>query len=149
MIDALPHTIVIHHSAYLPDMDRLPSFEEVQLYHTKSKRWREIAYNLWVARDGELRMGRYLGDNPAANSGYNGGTIAICAPGWNGHEDKTLWWNDDQERVLRRAVKALRDLFFVRVENVVGHNTYAERVGASPTACPGMSDEELRRILWL
>lgn len=54
--------------------------KEIDLWH-RQRGWREIGYHYFIKTDGTLETGRSLESTPAAQSGHNAGTIAICLNG--------------------------------------------------------------------
>lgn len=55
--------------------------ETVHHWHTVDNGWSAIGYHFFITSDGVIQYGRDLELTPAAQSGYNTGTIAICANG--------------------------------------------------------------------
>lgn len=47
----------------------------------KANGWSDVGYHLFIRKDGTLEPGRSLELTPAAQSGHNTGTIAICCHG--------------------------------------------------------------------
>lgn len=46
-----------------------------------SKPWADVGYHFFIRKDGKIQYGRSLEKTPAAQSGHNKGTIAICCHG--------------------------------------------------------------------
>ena len=147
MIAQVPRRLVVHHSA------GLQGFDAIQREHLK--KYDEIAYHLVLERDGIRRWGRPLGVQPAANSGANRDTLAVCVVGDNtdielpdfGFDPRfgPKAWTREQCAELRAVVIALR-LLYPSIEDVVGHSQHATEHGKA-TECPGISAEELRRLV--
>ncbi len=78
--------VVVHCS----DTD-LPEHDNVKIirkWHTDSEEdggngWDDIGYHIVITKDGEVRSGRDINEIPAAQAGYNTGSIAICLTGRN------------------------------------------------------------------
>jgi len=49
----------------------------------KGRGWSDVGYHIFVRKSGQVEMGRSLERTPAAQSGHNTGTIAICLHGLN------------------------------------------------------------------
>ena len=129
----MPYRIVIHHSA------GMAGFRAIRKHHIEGNGWDEIGYNIVINRDGEVKLGRPIGVQPAANSGKNKKTIAICLIGDNTQDGHR--WTGTQEYALTDVVVGLR-LIFGHIE-VVGHAEHKP----GHTQCPGISAEALALIV--
>lgn len=54
---------------------------DVYRWHVYDNKWSDIGYHYFIKSDGTLELGRDLEKTPAAQSGHNSGTIAICLNG--------------------------------------------------------------------
>lgn len=50
-------------------------------WHVNGNGWSDVGYHLYIQKDGTIEDGRSLESTPAAQSGYNTDTIAICCGG--------------------------------------------------------------------
>jgi N-acetylmuramoyl-L-alanine amidase len=85
MPERFVNTVFLHCSA-----SNSPFHDHVQVirrWHTE-KGWSDIGYHYFIRSDGTIQSGRDLEKVPAAQKGYNRGSIAICLHGLN-EEDFT------------------------------------------------------------
>ena len=116
--------VVIHCSATPPSMDI--GAKEIRKWHVEDNGWRDIGYHLVIRRNGIAEGGRPLHVTPAAQRGYNKGSIAICLVGGvdqdNSPEDNfTL----EQFEMLRTELLWLRDEY--DIVSIVGHSDLANK----------------------
>lgn len=84
--------VFIHCSA--SDNPEHDNVETVRKWHTSpsptdsSKPWQDIGYHYYINKNGDIEAGRSLEKNPAAQAGYNTGTIAICCGGLKDFTEK-------------------------------------------------------------
>jgi len=71
--------IFIHCSA--TDSASHDNIETIRKWHTVDNGWSDIGYHYFIDKNGILHAGRPLNKTPAAQSGHNTGTIAICLSG--------------------------------------------------------------------
>lgn len=77
------HTVFIHCSASdNPDHDDIKVIKQWHL----ERGWSDVGYHYFIKKDGTLQLGRDLEKTPAAQKGYNTGTIAICLHGLEENE---------------------------------------------------------------
>lgn len=91
-------TVFLHCSASSrTDVDA----QMVHSWHT-GRGWSCIGYHYLIKTDGLVQAGRTLERTPAAQAGYNKGSIAICLNGLKEHD-----FSDAQFRSLRRLVEEI------------------------------------------
>jgi N-acetyl-anhydromuramyl-L-alanine amidase AmpD len=74
----LVDTVFLHCSA--SDAPEHDSVDVMTQWH-KKRGFSEIGYHFFIKKDGVIQKGRNLEKDPAAQEGYNKGTIAICLHG--------------------------------------------------------------------
>ena len=97
------NTVFLHCSA-----SNSPFHDHVQVirrWHTE-KGWSDIGYHYFIRTDGTIQSGRDLEKVPAAQKGYNRGSIVICLHGLN-EEDFT----EDQYKALILLCKQINDAY--------------------------------------
>ncbi|MCH9780292.1 MAG: N-acetylmuramoyl-L-alanine amidase [Alphaproteobacteria bacterium] len=73
------HLVVVHCS----DSDR-PSSDNIatiRSWHVDGRGWQDIGYHFVITQDGTVHLGRSIDKIPAAQRGFNSGSIAICLTG--------------------------------------------------------------------
>lgn len=78
------HTVFIHCSA--SDEPEHDDVSVIRRWHTEpvaqgGRGWADVGYHLFIRKDGTVQPGRPLERTPAAQQGFNQGTIAICLHG--------------------------------------------------------------------
>lgn len=71
-------TVFIHCSA--SDNPNDDNAETMELWH-KARGFAEIGYHFFIHKDGTIQVGRDVEKIPAAQKGYNTGSLAICCHG--------------------------------------------------------------------
>lgn len=72
------YTVFLHCSASdNPDHDDVSVIKQWHL----DRGWSDVGYHYFIKKDGTLQIGRDLERTPAAQKGYNTGSIAICLHG--------------------------------------------------------------------
>jgi N-acetylmuramoyl-L-alanine amidase len=127
-------TIVLHHSASPRDTT---SADEIREWH-RTKGWDDIGYHYVVEGDGSLKMGRSIDMQPAAQSGHNAGTIAICVVGDNTKDGEG--WTDSQRITAHSLIVMLRNVLGWRIP-IAGHRDLGT------TECPGVDVREVFKDL--
>jgi N-acetylmuramoyl-L-alanine amidase len=74
----LVYSVYIHCSA--SDNPEHDSVEVINRWHLE-RGWTGIGYHYFIRKDGKIENGRNLEKTPAAQKGYNTGSIAICLHG--------------------------------------------------------------------
>lgn len=109
--------------------------DEIRLWHTRDRGWKDIGYHYIINRNGHVMAGRPLDTVGAHVQGHNTGTIGICLIGGHGGNEGDKF--DDHFTAEQRAavLKLNADLKvrFPAIMRVSGHNMYA------PKACPCFS----------
>lgn len=75
------HTVFLHHSA--TDNPEHDDVEWIRNIHVYQNGWNDIGYSYYINKKGEVFNGRHLEVIPAAQKGFNTGSIAICCGGLN------------------------------------------------------------------
>ena len=73
------HVVFIHCSA--SDNPEHDDVSVMRKWHTEQRGWDDVGYHYFIKKDGTLQPGRDLEKTPAAQKGYNTGSIAICLHG--------------------------------------------------------------------
>jgi N-acetylmuramoyl-L-alanine amidase len=100
----------------------------------KDRGWSDVGYHLFIRKDGTIEPGRSLEMTPAAQSGHNTGTIAICLHGLA--VDK---FTDAQFTALRRLCGEINDTYADEV-------TFHGHCEVAAKACPVF---DYRKVLGL
>ena len=152
MPDRFVNTVFLHCSA-----SNSPFHDHVQVirqWHTE-KGWNDIGYHYFIRTDGTIQIGRNLENIPAAQKGYNQGSIAICLHGLN-EEDFTeeqfdalillcgqinvLYNRKISFRGHREVSSKLCPVFdYKRVLNLNEHGKYDEGANFSPLSTKSSS----------
>lgn len=111
----------------------------IEQWHLERK-FKEIGYHFYIDKGGNIYEGRSLNTNPAAQSGHNANTIAICCGGLK---------NFTIEQ--KRALVAL----CLYLEHVIKGLTFHGHCEVSNKACPvypykewlGLSDKGIMRLI--
>lgn len=90
----------------------------------RERGWSGVGYHLFIRKDGTLEHGRSLEKTPAAQSGHNKGTIAICL-----HGLKKERFTSEQFKTLRQLCKEI-DFAYGGDITFHGHKEVARK------ACP-------------
>lgn len=127
--------IIVHHSA----TPRSASYEQLERGHI-ARGFEGIGYHLLVMGDGTLRQGRELERIGAHALGANEDSIGICVVGDNTRPEHA--WTPAQCQTLRTVLQTLQDALGGTI-SVHPH----QGQGYTATACPGLSEPELARLL--
>ena len=106
--------------------------DEIRIWHTRDRGWRDIGYHFVVAPDGSIAEGRKMNVIGAGVEGRNRGVIHICmvplrdVTKISQFED---WYSPAQFKAVRKLIGEIRAKTDVR--EVTGHNQYANKL------CPG------------
>lgn len=77
--DRLVTKVFLHHSATdNPEHDTINFIRDV---HVKQNGWKDVGYHYFIDKNGVTFFGRPLEQIPAAQRGFNTGSIAICLSG--------------------------------------------------------------------
>lgn len=113
--------IVIHCSATPPTMDI--GAKEIRQWHVDGNGWADIGYHMVIRRNGVLEYGRHLGRSPAAQAGFNRGTIAICLVGGVDRNNKPVNnFTSAQTDMLKNEINLLRGEH--DIVSIVGHRDF-------------------------
>jgi len=101
-----------------------------------------IGYHYLVKEDGTLEKGRWADNIGAHAKGKNNGSIGIA---YSGGLDSNLDVVEDglstkQRETLVTTLKTLKDLYNVKISNIVGH----KEIKGVHKACPCMDMDKLR-----
>ena len=97
------HTTYLHHTA-----SRSPEHDTIEwLYnlHVLQNGWSDVAYHYLIDYDGNILKGRSLETQPAAQAGFNKGSIAICVAGIGDS------FNDAQLEALKLLCKTINKAY--------------------------------------
>lgn len=119
--------VVIHHSA----SPRHTTTAQIRHWHTRDNGWQDIGYHYVIEQDGRIHCGRPIDHIPAAQRGFNTGSVAICITGDNTRDEYK--WNLLQKQSLRDLISCLRKLL-PNPFTIFGHR---DLPGAA-TLCPGL-----------
>ena len=106
--------------------------DEIRIWHTRDRGWRDIGYHFVVAPDGSIAEGRKMNVIGAGVAGRNRGVIHICmvplrdVTKISQFED---WYSPAQFKAVRKLIGEIR--LKTDVREVTGHNQYANKL------CPG------------
>ena len=131
-----PVTEVVLHTAAIrypkAFLEEYPSVlemrDEIKLWHTRDRNWRDIGYHYVVAPDGTIARGRPVEEIGAHVKGHNRGTIGICMINSRPHAGITRfedYFTEAQRRSVKKLIKS------IGVTKITGHNQYANK------ECPG------------
>lgn len=99
--------VFLHHSATdHPHHDNLTFIYNI---HVKQNGWRDVGYHYFIDKAGMLLIGRPLEQQPAAQKGFNKGTIAICL---SGKERFTQQQQDTLTRLCRKISQEIAGVTF-------------------------------------
>lgn len=117
----IPTKIVVHHTAH-----KTWTFDDVKKYHVEVNGWKDIGYNYFVEKTGEVKVGRGL-EQGAHVKGYNDTTLGYGFAG-NFEEEyptKAQYLGAANHMALLMAAYGLKE------QDVIGHKDLAA------TLCPG------------
>lgn len=143
-------TIVIHclavRSNWLADRSVAEKMQEVRIWHTRDRGWRDVGYAVLIDRDGQVAWGRdldgdgdFIEETGAHARGLNTKGIGIALVGGFGSNENDEFgqnYTAEQELALRdmiENIKARVDLAGGKITRVIGHNEVAAK------ACPGFN----------
>lgn len=109
--------IFLHCTAY-PHQDLIGHLliEAINRWHV-ARNFREIGYHYVIDKNGQLLNGRSLESNPAAQSGHNSQTIAVCLDGLYFNQ-----FNKDQFDTLEKLAKEIDESY----DNKVTYHGHCE-----------------------
>lgn len=90
----------------------------------KERGWSGIGYHVFIKKNGEMQLGRDWNATPAAQSGYNTGTLAICLHGLLNEK-----FTDSQFNSLRALTKSLNG-------GLGGHVRFRGHCEVAAKSCP-------------
>lgn len=128
--------IIVHCTATRPDWwqgkTTAEKVDEVKLWHTRDRGWKDIGYHYLIDRDGTVAKGRPVEQVGAHCKGHNTGTIGVALFGGHGSSERDKFsdhYTVEQNRALRELLADLSDTYGIK--KITGHNFYAAK------ACPG------------
>lgn len=74
-------TLYVHHDAGQLMSDPPPTIRQIQRTHQDVQEWRDIAYQEWIAYNGDVFEGRGFGVTDGATAGQSGHSLSICLQG--------------------------------------------------------------------
>ncbi len=63
------------------DYSHHDNIETIRKWHVEERGWSDVGYHYFIRNDGTIENGRPIDKIPAAQSGHNTGSIAICLSG--------------------------------------------------------------------
>lgn len=131
-----PTAIIIHHS--LTADGPTVSWQAIRDYHINVNGWKEVGYQYGLELVGfhyEILKGRMDDEEGAHCLGFNNDSIGICVIG---NYDRTPP-GASQLALLKKLVNSLRNIYGIKLENVLGHwETYGRRGKPIEKSCPGI-----------
>lgn len=128
--------IIVHCAATQPQwMEKnsaVDQMKEIDKWH-RDRGFRMIGYHYYIARSGEVVVGRQLGTTGAHAKGHNQ-TIGICLAGGFGSDADDLATDHFTAVQLASAydlIRKLQEQYHIANDKVIGHNR------VSTKACPG------------
>ncbi|UNC93602.1 peptidoglycan recognition protein family protein [Candidatus Contubernalis alkaliaceticus] len=100
---------------------------DVHIYHRDTNGWYGIGYNYWIAKNGQIYLGRGLNCGAHAGANWNSRTLGI---GYQGHFEQESMTDAQVKSGALLNAKFLRDNK-LNLSDIIGHND------VSATACPG------------
>ena len=73
------NTVFLHCSA--SDNPKHDDISVIRKWHVEERGWSDVGYHYFITKEGEVQEGRDLEKIPAAQKGFNKGSIAICLHG--------------------------------------------------------------------
>lgn len=90
----------------------------IRKWHTQERGWTDVGYHFFITKSGQRQLGRPIDKVPAAQKGFNIGSVATCI---SGKSDFT----QAQFAELRKLDKELRTKY--GVNKSIGHNRVDNR----------------------
>ncbi len=114
--------LIQHHMAH-----STATVYDVHRWHRDDNGWYGIGYNYWIAKNGEVYLGRGLNCGAHAGANWNYRTLGI---GYQGHFEQESMTDAQVKSGALVNAKFLRDNN-LNLSDIIGHND------VSATACPG------------
>lgn len=128
--------IIVHCAATQPDWmqdnSAVEQMNTIDKWH-RDRGFKKIGYHFYIARSGEVVVGRNLGEMGAHSKGHNQ-TIGICLAGGFGSDADDLATDHFTAVQLAAAYDLIRKLqsqYNIPNDKVIGHNRVSNK------ACPG------------
>lgn len=120
---------IIFHCAATPE-GRDFTVDDIRAWH-KTRGWKDIGYHYVVYRNGEIHVGRPVGQIGAHVANHNTGTIGVCYIGGVASDGKTAkdTRTNEQRASLLWIAEKLTNMY-PAIHLISGHNQYASK------ACP-------------
>lgn len=136
----IPKKIFLHCAATPEGKDF--TVKDIDTWH-KQRGFNGIGYHYVIYRDGSVNKGRDITKIPAAQSGYNTNSIAICYIGGVAKDGVTPkdTRTAEQRFALFKLVMELQEKYNISDENVFGHCEVANK------ACPSFDMNTFRKEL--
>lgn len=137
---------IIIHCAATPE-GRADTAEDIRRWHTapkpKGNGWKDIGYHFVILLDGTIQQGRKIELAGAHCTGHNRFSIGVCYIGGKTKDGKTSkdTRTEAQNAALKELVIKLQQLYQIPLENIHGHNHYANK------ACPCFDVEQWKQSL--
>ncbi len=104
-----------------PDHDDIGT---IRAWHVDGNGWSDVGYHYFIRKDGTLEAGRALERTPAAQSGNNAGTVAVCLHGLAAEN-----FTEAQFRTLAALAREIDEAYSGRV-------TFHGHCEVSAKSCP-------------
>jgi N-acetyl-anhydromuramyl-L-alanine amidase AmpD len=131
-----PTHIIIHHS--LTKDDSTVSWQAIRIYHVETEHWLDIGYHFGIERINyryETLVGRSLTMVGAHCKEANMNRLAFgicCVGNYDDNIQVESFLRNDGLKCLAQLVRDLRKLFFIPMDNIHKHSTFA-----TYKTCPG------------
>lgn len=101
-----------------------PAHDDVAVirdWHVNDNGWSDVGYHYFIQKNGNIQLGRDIEQTPAAQSGHNTGTIAICLHGLD-----VVKFTDDQFSALYELCAQINDVYLTHI-TFHGHKEVAAK----------------------
>lgn len=97
--------------------------DEIRLWHTEGRGWKDIGYHFIIRLSGIIEIGRPIEDVGAHTLGYNSNSVGICLVG--GYHGANTFLAIQLES-LAALIEELK-LQYPSITTVAGHNDYTKQ----------------------
>jgi N-acetyl-anhydromuramyl-L-alanine amidase AmpD len=111
------HSVFLHCSA--SDNSAHDNIATIRKWHIEGNKWADVGYHYFIRSNGTIEAGRPLEKIPAAQAGFNTGTIAICMHG-------LTKFSKEQEKALTKLCKDINKAYAGQIR-FRGHKEVAAR----------------------
>lgn len=114
-------TVFLHCSA--SDQPHHDDISVIRDWHVNGNGWSDVAYHYFITSKGEIQPGRSLEKSPAAQAGFNGGTIAICVSGLSRFSEVSLFACRELCLTIKKEYELLGQVIRFRGHREVSNKT--------------------------